>query len=136
MLSTRLSRDRRASGMTLFELVVVIALVIALLAIVINVGVAVKHSSDCKKALDKAKAAVASCTNSSSWNKDSALTCLADAQTALDAYLRECEPSNLTRQALKLAATDLNTKVDELKGNLESDEDKAKLEKAKIKVPD
>jgi prepilin-type N-terminal cleavage/methylation domain-containing protein len=131
-----LERNRRAGGFTLLELLFVIAIV-AVLAILIIEGVtASMKSSECKKALDKAKAASKTCLDSSSsWDKDSALSCLTSAQSALNAYFAACEPSEATRQALNIAVIDLNGKVDELKSRVESDEDKEKLEKAKLHVP-
>jgi prepilin-type N-terminal cleavage/methylation domain-containing protein len=130
------ARAHRASGFSLVELLFVIAIAVVLGIILYEAIAAGSKSSECKKALDQAKAAVKSCSDlSTSWNKDSALSCLAKAQSALDAYLKNCDPSDRVRQALSIAVIELNAKVDELKSNVESDEDKQKLEKAKLHVP-
>ena len=131
-----LARARHAAGFTLVELLFVVA-IIAVLGILLYEGItAGMKSSECKKALEQAKAATKRCSDlSSSWNKDSALSCLASAQSALDAYLKNCDPSDRVRQAMSIAVIELNAKVDELKSNVESEEDKQKLEKAKLHVP-
>ena len=124
---------RRQSGFTLLELLIVvliIAILFVLLAPIVVDNICAAEVKGAKAAIEICKVAI------SQANVQNVVDCLNKGDRAIKELAKKPECFEKYRSMITTAVDAINSKIDELKANTEiSEEDKERLEKAKINVP-
>lgn len=132
------ARTGKEKGFTLLELVIVLAIIAIILALLLpRLG-----ESKCHTAVVSASATLKACQGtmssiltSGTGSLSDILDCLKKAQESLDQLAADGWLDENTKTKLSPVLREANQLIDSLKAQVETEEDKAKLEAAKLKMP-